>query len=78
MISAHDSVFFLSQVAPENSSAHARAGPNPLCCPLKTAIRWLELHGAEGARDIVLDLVKSIGTDALKAWVKSHFPGVIP
>jgi hypothetical protein len=37
-----------------------------------TAIKWLAQRGAEGARDIIVDVVSSLGSDAVKAYLRSH------
>lgn len=37
-----------------------------------TALRWIEQRGGKGAKSIILDVVKSIGTDALETALRSH------
>lgn len=40
-----------------------------------TALKWLGQRGADGARSIIVDTVKSIGSDALKEALRAHgFP----
>ncbi len=37
-----------------------------------TTLKWLAQRGAEGAQSIMLDLVKSIASDALKDALRAH------
>jgi hypothetical protein len=44
---------------------------------VRTALRWIEQRGGGGAKSIIGDCIKSIGSDALKAGIKAHFPGFL-
>jgi hypothetical protein len=37
-----------------------------------TTLRWLAQRGAEGAKSVIMQTVKSIGSDALKSYLGAH------
>jgi hypothetical protein len=37
-----------------------------------TSIKWLGQRGGDGAKAIILDTIKSIGSEALKGYLKGH------